>query len=52
MFGDKMDGILLINKTTGMTSHDVVMKIRGHMEQNGLFVFIQSLDDISQLKVE
>lgn len=28
MFGDKMDGILLINKTTGMTSHDVVMKIR------------------------
>lgn len=23
-----MDGILLINKTTGMTSHDVVMKIR------------------------
>ena len=31
---------------------DVVMKIRGHREQNGLFVFIQSLDDISQLKVE
>ena len=31
---------------------DVVMKIRGHREQNGLFVFIQSLNDISQLKVE
>ena len=26
--GEKMDGILLINKTAGMTSHDVVMKIR------------------------
>ena len=25
--GEKMDGILLINKTAGMTSHDVVMKI-------------------------
>ena len=31
---------------------DVVMKIRGHREQNRLFVFIQSLNDISQLKVE
>ncbi len=31
---------------------EVVMKIRGHREQNGLFVFIQSLEDISQLKVE
>lgn len=31
---------------------DVVMKVRGHREQNDLFVFIQSLDEISQLKVE
>lgn len=31
---------------------EIVMKIRGHREQNGLFVFIQSLDNISQLKVE
>ena len=26
--GDKMDGILLVNKPSGMTSHDVVNKIR------------------------
>jgi len=26
--GDKMDGILLVNKPAGMTSHDVVMKMR------------------------
>ncbi len=31
---------------------DVVMRVRGHREQNNLFVFIQSLDNISQLKVE
>lgn len=31
---------------------DIIMKIRGHREQNGLFVFIQSLEDISQLKVD
>ena len=31
---------------------EIMMKIRGHREQNGLFVFIQSLDNISQLKVE
>lgn len=27
-FGDKMDGILLINKPSGYTSHDVVNKVR------------------------
>lgn len=26
--GDKMDGILLVNKPAGMTSHDVVMRVR------------------------
>lgn len=31
---------------------EIVMRVRGHREQNGLFVFIQSLNDISQLKVE
>lgn len=31
---------------------EIVMKVRGHREQNGLFVFVQSLDNISQLKVE
>lgn len=31
---------------------EIIMKIRGHREQNGLFVFIQKLDNISQLKVE
>lgn len=31
---------------------DIIMKVKGHREQNGLFVFIQSLSNISQLKVE
>ena len=31
---------------------EIVMKVRGHREQSGLFVFIQKLDNISQLKVE
>lgn len=31
---------------------EIVMRVRGHREHNGLFVFIQSLNDISQLKVE
>ncbi len=31
---------------------DIVMKTRGHREQNGLFVFVQSLNNVSQLKVE
>ena len=31
---------------------EIIMKTRGHREQNGLFVFIQSLDNVSQLKVE
>ncbi len=31
---------------------DIILKVRGHREQNGLFVFIQLLDNISQLKVE
>lgn len=31
---------------------EIIMKVRGHREQNGLFVFVQSLDNISQLKVE
>ncbi len=35
-----------------MYKAEIVMKIRGHREQNGLFVFIQSLDNVSQLKVE
>ena len=26
--GDNMDGIILINKPSGMTSHDVVNKLR------------------------
>ena len=28
LFGDRMNGILLVNKPTGMTSHDVVNFIR------------------------
>ena len=31
---------------------EIVMKVRGHREQSGLFVFIQKLDNVSQLKVE
>ncbi len=31
---------------------EIVMKTRGHREQNGLFVFIQALENVSQLKVE
>lgn len=31
---------------------DITMKVKGHREHNGLFVFIQSLNNISQLKVE
>ncbi len=31
---------------------EVVMKVRGHKEQNTLFVFVQSLNNVSQLKVE
>lgn len=31
---------------------EIVMKVRGHREQNALFVFIQALNNISQLKVE
>lgn len=35
-----------------MYKAEIVMKIRGHREQSGLFVFIQKLDNVSQLKVE
>ena len=35
-----------------MYKAEIIMKTRGHREQNGLFVYIQSLDNISQLKVE
>lgn len=31
---------------------EIVMKVRGYKEQNSLFVFVQSLNNISQLKVE
>lgn len=31
---------------------EIVLKVRGYNEHNALFVFIQSLDNISQLKVE
>lgn len=31
---------------------EIIMKVRGHREQNALFVFIQSLNNISQLKVD
>lgn len=31
---------------------EIVIRVRGHREQNELFVYIQSLNDISQLKVE
>ena len=31
---------------------ETVLKVRGHREQSGLFVFIQKLDNVSQLKVE
>lgn len=31
---------------------EIVMRVRGHREHNSLFVFIQSLENISQLKVE
>lgn len=31
---------------------EIVMKVRGHREQNSLFVYIQSLKDVSHLKVE
>ena len=35
-----------------MYKAEIVMKVRGHREQSGLFVFIQKLDNVSQLKVE
>jgi putative Mg2+ transporter-C (MgtC) family protein len=35
-----------------MYKAEIVMKVKGHREQSGLFVFIQKLDNISQLKVE
>lgn len=35
-----------------MYKTEIVMKVKGHREQSGLFVFIQKLDNISQLKVE
>ncbi len=31
---------------------EIVMRVRGHREQNPLFVYVQSLSDISHLKVE
>ena len=31
---------------------EIVMRVRGHREQNPLFVYVQSLNDISHLKVE
>lgn len=31
---------------------EIVMRVRGHREQNSLFVYVQSLSDISHLKVE
>lgn len=38
--GDNMDGIILINKPSGMTSHDVVNKLRKILKTKKLDIVV------------